>query len=203
MCIRKVVMAAMALAALSLAACATVPEQIQGTYSDISPARVDPSAFGSRVRWGGVIIDATNERDSTCFEVLSRDLDRYLRPLPEDRSAGRFLACKPGFHDPEVFARGREVTLTGHIRDVEVRQIDEFGYRYPVVDVDELVLWEPRQEVTVIERYYDPLWYPYWGWGYPYWGFHPYYRYPYPVYGHGHVHTYTPLPDPAETKPRR
>jgi outer membrane lipoprotein len=132
-----------------------------------------------------------------------QDLDRYLRPLPEDRSAGRFLACKPGFHDPEVFARGREVTLTGHIRDVEVRQIDEFGYRYPVVDVDELVLWEPRQEVTVIERYYDPLWYPYWGWGYPYWGFYPYYRYPYPVYGHGHVHTYTPLPDPAETKPRR
>lgn len=102
-----------------------------------------------------------------------------------------------------MFARGREVTLTGHIRDVEVRQIDEFGYRYPVVDVDELVLWEPRQEVTVIERYYDPLWYPYWGWGYPYWGFYPYYRYPYPVYGHGHVHTYTPLPDPAETKPRR
>jgi hypothetical protein len=30
------------------------------------------------------------------------------------------------------------------MRDVEVRQMDEFGYRYPVVDVDERVLWEPR-----------------------------------------------------------
>jgi hypothetical protein len=71
--------------------------------------------------------------------------------------------------------------------------------------VDELVLWEPRQEVTVIEPYYDPFWYPYWGWGYPYMGYYyyPYYRLPYPLYGRGHLHTYRPLPDPAETKPRR
>jgi hypothetical protein len=30
------------------------------------------------------------------------------------------------------------------MRHVEVRQMDEFGYRYPVMDVDERVLWEPR-----------------------------------------------------------
>lgn len=199
----------LALAMLTLAGCTTIPEQIQGSYSDISPARVEPSAFGASVRWGGVLIDATNEENSTCFEVLSRDLDKYLRPLQEDRTSGRFIACKAGFHDPEVFAPGREVTLTGTIRNVEVREIDQFDYRYPVVDVNELVLWQPRQEVMVIDHMYDPFWYPYY-WGGPYWrGYYPYYGYRYPygmyggMYGRSHVYTRQLLPDPAETQPRQ
>lgn len=201
----RLALATVALAALALAGCTTIPEQIQGNYSDISPARVEPSAFGASVRWGGVLIDATNEENSTCFEVLSRDLDKYLRPLQEDRTAGRFIACKAGFHDPEVFAPGREVTLTGTIRNVEVREIDQFDYRYPVVDVNELVLWQPRQEVMVIDHMYDPFWYPYF-WGGPYWhGYYPYYgyRYPYGMYGRSYVHTRQLRPDPAETQPRQ
>jgi outer membrane lipoprotein len=187
----------------TLTACTTIPEQIQGTYSDISPARVEPSAFGASVRWGGVLIDATNQASSTCFEVLSRGLDKYLRPLQEDRTAGRFIACKAGFHDPEVFAPGREVTLTGTLRNIEVREIDQFNYSYPVVDVKELVLWEPRQEVMVIDHMYDPFWYPYWG--SPYWGgYYPYHwgRYPYGMYGRSHVYTRQLLPDPSDTQPR-
>jgi outer membrane lipoprotein len=202
-------LAALALAMLALAGCTTIPEQIQGTYSDISPARVEPSMFGASVRWGGVLIDATNEESSTCFEVLSRDLDKYLRPLLEDRTAGRFIACKAGFHDPEVFAAGREVTLTGTIRNIEVREIDRFNYRYPVVDVNELVLWEPRQEVMVIDHMYDPFWYPYY-WGGPYWGgYYPHYGYRYPygmyggMYGRSHVYTRQLRPDPAEIQPRQ
>lgn len=193
---------AAALAVLALAGCTTIPEQIQGSYSDISPARVEPAVFGASVRWGGVIIDAVNEANSTCFEILSRDLDRYLRPLQEDRTAGRFLACKPGFHDPEVFAAGREVTLTGSIRGIEEREIDQFKYRYPVIDVDELVLWQPRREVMVIDHMYDPFWYPYpYYWGRPYWGYYPYYWNRYPMHSRAYIRQ--TLPDPAETQPRQ
>jgi outer membrane lipoprotein len=201
----RLALAAAALAALALTGCATIPEQIQGSYSDISPARVEPTAFGASVRWGGVIIDAVNEADSTCFEILSRDLDKYLRPLQEDRTAGRFIACKPGFHDPEVFAAGREVTLTGNIRGIDEREIDQFKYRYPVVDVTELVLWQPRQEVVVIDHMYDPFWYgyPYYR-GYPYWGgYYPYYRFGHPMHSRSYARTRTLLPNPAEMQPRQ
>jgi outer membrane lipoprotein len=182
---------------LTLSACTTIPQQIDGTYSDISPARVEPAVFGQTVRWGGTLIDARVEKDSTCFEVLSRELYKYLRPRLEDRTAGRFIACKSGFYDPEVFARGREVTLTGRIRNIEERPIDEFTYRYPVVDVDQLVLWEVREEVMVIDYPYDPFYYPYY-WNGPYWGYYPYYRHGYPMHHRGYARTRQLLPDPAE-----
>jgi outer membrane lipoprotein len=189
-------------AVLAVSACTTVPEQIQGSYTNISPARVEPAGFGSAVRWGGTIIDAKIDENSSCFEVLSRDLDKYLRPKLEDRTAGRFIACRKGFFDPEVFARGREVTLTGRIRNIEVRQVDEFNYRYPVVDVDDLVLWEIREEVLVIDHPYDPFYYPYY-WGSPYWGYYPYHRgYP-PMRGpsRSYGRTRTLRPDPAIVQP--
>jgi len=186
---------------LALSACTTVPEQIQGTYANVSPARVEPAVFGSSVRWGGTIIDAQNEEDTTCFEVLSRSLDKYLRPELTDQTAGRFIACKPGFYDPEVFARGREVTLTGRIRNIEAREIDDFSYRYPVLDVDELVLWEVREQVMVIDHPYDPFYYPYY-WGGPYWGYYPYHGHPYPMHNRSYGRTRTLLPGPAVTTPR-
>jgi outer membrane lipoprotein len=186
---------------LALAGCTTIPEQLQGTFPDVSPARVEPAAFGNTVRWGGVIIDSMNAQDNTCFEVLSRDLDKYLRPKVEDRTAGRFIACKQGFYDPEVFARGREVTLIGRIRDVEVKNIDEFKYRYPVVDVDELVLWQVREEVFVVDGFYDPFWYPYY-WGSPYWGHYPYYPPGRPMHGRSYARSRQLLPDPVDMPER-
>jgi len=167
-----------ALAALALSSCTTVPKQLQGDYPALTPARVDSSTYGTDVRWGGVIIETNNEADQTCFEVLSHTLDKSLRPEPEDSTQGRFIACKTGFYDPEVFAQGREVTLTGTVRTIEEHPIDDFNYRYPVVDARDVILWEKRRDV-IIYNYYDPLYYPYY---YPYyggWGWYPYYRYPY------------------------
>lgn len=187
----------LALAILALSSCTTVPTQLQGEYSEISPARVEPAVFGSSVRWGGVIIDATNKEDQTCFEILSRDLTKYMRPVIGDQTSGRFIACKPGFHDPEVFAKGREVTIIGSIRTIEEHPIDDFNYRYPVLELSELVLWEKRKEILVYDHY-DPFYSPYfWGYGYPY------YRYPYygrPVFpGRTHVYTRQLTPGPASS----
>lgn len=157
--------------AMAATACTTVPEQIQGDFAQISPARVDPGVFGSDVRWGGVILSSENRDNMTCFEILSRNLDKYLRPTQEDYTAGRYIACKQGFQDPVVFTKGREVTTTGQVRNIEVRQLDDFDYRYPVIDVDALVLWEKRRNVVVYRGFNDPWHYRY-PWGYPYWGFH-------------------------------
>lgn len=185
---------------LLLAACVTVPEQLQGQYPDISPARVDPAVFGTRVRWGGVIVDTYNDKHSTCFEILSRPLGDYMRPKLDDTTGGRFIACKPGFYDPQVFSKGREVTVTGTIRSITVKKIDEFDYRYPMVDADQVVLWEPRKDVIVYHDYYDPFYYPYF-WGGPGWGYYPYYYGGYYGRRSGYATTRKTLPDPAEVTP--
>lgn len=186
----------LAFAILALTACTTVPEQIQGSYPEISPARVDPGVFGTGVRWGGVIVSSQVKDDKTCFEVLSRDLDKYLRPKLDDSTAGRFIACKPGFHDPMVFAAGRELTVTGKIDSVEVRKLEEFDYRYPVVAVDDLVLWQKRKVIMRYRGFTDPWYGPRYGWGghWGYWGAYPYYRSP---WSSGYVEPQAVRPDPA------
>lgn len=186
---------------VAASACTTIPTQLEGTYSAISPARVDPDVFGNSVRWGGVIIDTRNEENVTCFEILSRELGKYLRPQVDDRTAGRFIACKDGFYDPEVYSKGREVTLTGRISNIEVRQVDDFNYRYPVVDVQSMVLWEKRQDVLVYDNY-DPFYSPYFGYYGPYWGRYPYFPYHrQPGFGvHGRATVRQTLPDPADTE---
>ena len=171
--------------ALLFASCTSVPTQIQGDYAQISPARVQASDFGTTVRWGGVLVDTRNERNQTCFEVLSHDLNKGMRPIVDDTTAGRFIACTNGFYDPEVYAKGREVTIVGQIDKIEERNIEEFDYRYPVLAVNDLVLWEVRKTVMVYNGFYNPYYYPYYWSGGPYWGYYPYYRYPGPVYGVG------------------
>jgi outer membrane lipoprotein len=181
---------------LALSACTTIPEQIQGDFPDITPARVEPGVFGSNVRWGGVILDSRNKDDGTCFEILSRDLDKYLRPRVEDQTAGRYIACKSGFHDPAVFTKGREVTMTGSIMAIETRKLDDFDYRYPIMKVDSLVLWEKRRNVVVYRGFHDPFYDP-WYWRGPHWGHFPYYRRPFPMHSSGFAETRQLLPDPA------
>lgn len=163
---------------LILSACTTVPEQIQGEYASITPARSGQNLVGQDVRWGGIILQTNVESDHTCFEILSRELDKYLRPELEDQSTGRYMACNEGFYDPAVFARGREVTLTGTISEMLVRPLDEYEYHYPVVDIDNLVLWETRTTVLVTDHFNDPFYgpwhgrWPYRGWYDPWYGGH-------------------------------
>ncbi len=192
------------LAVTLLSACTTVPTQLQGEYADISPARVQADVFGSAVRWGGVIIETETERQQTCFEILSRPLSKYFRPLEVDRTSGRFIACKSGFHDPQIYAAGREVTLTGRIESIEERKIDEFNYRYPVVMVDDMVMWEVRRDVRYY-HYYDPFYSPFYR-GYPYyWGYYPYYHHPRVGMGVsiGYSSTRRSTPEPSVVVPHR
>ena len=176
--------------AVLLVSCTTVPEPIQGTFPAIAPGTAESSAIGSQVRWGGVILSTSNLGDRTCFEVLSRELDKYLRPSNEDFSDGRFIACKKGFQDPVVFSKGREITITGVIRSIRSGQVEEFSYRFPLVEIENLVLWEKRRQVVVYRGFHDPWMYRY-PWHYPWMGYRP-------IGGSwGRAEATTTLPDPS------
>ncbi|MEO8672320.1 MAG: Slp family lipoprotein [Tahibacter sp.] len=153
-----------ALLAASLAGCVTAPTPLQGEFSPLLPStgKQEPDAT-AHVRWGGEIIRVEPAADRTCFEVLGRELDSQARPRRHDDNAGRFVACRSGFYDPEVFSKGREITVTGVLRGEELRKVGDYDYHYPHVDADVIYLWEkPRPR----EPYYDA--YP-WGWGFSPW----------------------------------
>ena len=154
-----------------LTACATMPQPLQGTYSDVSTASAQQGgAGGAKVRWGGEIIKTEPGPQQTCFYLLSRPLDKQARPESGTSGAteGRFVACHDGFYDPEVFTRGRELTVTGTLHGTVTKKVGEYDYAYPRVEADMVYLW-PKRPLTVRypPGYYDPFWGP--GWG-PYWG---------------------------------
>jgi outer membrane lipoprotein len=179
-----------------LASCATVPAPLQGQFTPTTPREAIAGASGQAVRWGSEIIKVDPKAGSTCFEILSRDLDSRARPLPRDPSGGRFIACHEGFQDPEVFKQGREITVVGRVTGIDHGRIGEFDYRYPHVEADAIHLWKPRSQYPH-SPYYDPWGYgfgPGWGWGYnPYWG--PYWG------GTVIIHHDTPRPQPRPRPP--
>jgi outer membrane lipoprotein len=157
---------------LLLASCISVPEPFRGDYPSLTPGTVSTRDVGTVIRWGGVILAAQPDEAQTCFEVLSRPLASSMRPQKSDQTLGRFIACRAGFLDPEVFARGREVTLTGTLTALDQRKVGDYDYRYPIVSAKFITMWPERIEVIVPD--YDPFYRP-WYWA-------PYYHYPYPYH---------------------
>ncbi len=159
-------------ACIGLAACASVPTPLEGQFAEVSPENAN-QADGSRVRWGGEVIKTVPAADHTCIYALSRPLDRSTRPRDDQDSMGRFVACRQGFYDPEVFAKGRDITVTGTLDGHLTSKVGDYDYSYPRIAADTIYLWpriKPRLPYN--SGYYNsPFYDPFWGPGYlnPYW----------------------------------
>jgi outer membrane lipoprotein len=126
----------------------------------------NPAAYiGSTVIWGGLIIDTINFPEGTVLTVLEAPLDYREMPRARETSRGRFIANVAGFLDPEIYQKGRRITLAGDIIGSETKPLGETKYTYPVVQIRELHLWRERIVWTYPYPYY---WY---GWPY-YWPRH-------------------------------
>lgn len=152
--------------ALALGGCATIPQPLQGNYAPVSLNAARSSTSATSVRWGGKIIQTEPRQQQTCFFVLAQPLDSQARPeRGNEDSLGRFVACKQGFYDPEVFRKDREITVTGTLAGTIQHKIGEFDYTYPKVEANNVYLW-PKRPLYVQQPYYSP-----WGMGYdPFWG---------------------------------
>jgi outer membrane lipoprotein len=152
--------------------------------------------------FGGVIVQTRLTGQGSQIEAIHVPVDRYGSFSERGRSEGRFLAIMPedgGMLDPEVFRRGRRITIAGDFSGLKTAQIDDMEYRYPVFRIRQIHLW-PREEYYYPSSYYDPWFYPYpyyfWGawWSYP---FYPYY----PYYPGGPVVRPTPPPSQPPSQP--
>jgi outer membrane lipoprotein len=153
-----------------LSACAPViSEQVRReavpgvTFYDVFG---DPDAFkGKTVIFTGKILETEVAQKVTTLTVLEVEADVTGRPKHTDVSAGRFLARYNGYLDPAIFSEGRGVTVAGRVQGVEKRKLSQTMYPYPVLEVQELYLWQ------------EPETYPRarWGWGFYYGPGYPFY----------------------------
>ena len=125
------------------------------------------------VLWGGVIAETTNKKNETIISITQTALDVEKRPVDLDSSKGRFLIYYPGFLDPIIYAKGREITVAGTIKGRDKLPLGDTMYEYPVVNARALHLWKKR---PLYRHYNYPYWEPYPVW----WDRLPYWRHRHP-----------------------
>ncbi len=105
----------------------------------------DPRSYkGKWVMFAGVIVASITENDgSTYLEIVQKPADNDGRPLRTDESGGRFIAVSKQFLDPAVYQGGRVITVVGEVIGDSVRPLGGMSYRYPLLAVEALHLWEP------------------------------------------------------------
>ena len=158
----------------------------EGLRNQVDPALSFPQILqfpntyvSKKVVLGGMIVETRNLENVTEIEVVEKKLDSFGYPSFNDESRGRFLFRKQGYLEAEIFAKGRMVTGGGALVDTKSGKIGEVGYEFPVIEVEELKLWDTPSPSYGYPPYgYGPDWdrlgpYPFSPY-YPYRFFKPY-----------------------------
>jgi outer membrane lipoprotein len=157
----------------------TYRHEAQGNFT-IGQVRQNPYNYiGVTVIWGGQIIATNNTAEGTEVVVLAMPLDSDDYPVLGAGSEGRFIAQIPGFLDPEIYQRGKLITLAGQITGTAVRPLGQVQYAYPVIGAKQYYLWTEERNYSPYHGPYGPndSYYPYWDWSYDwYWGGFPRFR---------------------------
>ncbi len=129
------------------------------TFSQIFQS---PDAFiGKTVLLGGEIVETRNYPNFVEIEVVQKPLDLAGYPESRDVSGGRFVFQKPGYLESEIFAKGRKIVGAGVVKGTQVKALGNITYRYPVIEVAELHLWQDLTPDYYYYYPYDPFWYRY------------------------------------------
>lgn len=104
----------------------------------------NPSAYkGETVIWGGIVDRVQNQPQQTVLTILETPIRSRGEPMDEEHGRGRFLARIGKFLDPDVYD-GKRVILAGEIVGEETKPLKENQYRYPVVQVREIYLFQEK-----------------------------------------------------------
>jgi outer membrane lipoprotein len=202
---RRVLVLPFFLIILILFSCAPVLDQeyMRGGSRDISfqLLRENPGQYTGRLFiLGGVIVQTKFTAEGSQIEAMHVPVDGSGNFRESGSSEGRFLAVLPKdwtILDPEVYRRGRRVTLAAEFVELRTGRVDEIEYVYPVFHIQQIYLWPMEWPYYPAPYYYyDPWFYPY-----PYYYWDPWWRYPYYYrnYPAPPVYQRTPPPNKAPT----
>ena len=137
----------------------------------LAEVKQDPGQFkGKLFILGGIIVNTKVTDEGSLIEAIYVKVDS--RGYLESGTDGRFLALYPkegGMLDPQIYHKGRRITLAADFAGTRQGKIDETKYVYPFFVIKDLYLWEERAYYYP-QPYYYPYPYGYW-WDnpYPYW----------------------------------
>lgn len=164
-----------------ISACAVLSTEVQQEALPELPfeelVRKAASYVGETVLLGGYIIEIENQKDQTRLVAVQAPLNIKQAPKTKDLSQGRLILIYKGFLDPEVYAKGRKITVGGVILGSSQTEESPEPYPYLRLEVKEIHLW-PVEKPKRLDPYWDYPWYPFpypypWRWWHP----HPWYPY--------------------------
>ncbi len=135
-------------AIISIAGCArpfpsNILDRVDNSISFADLSKDSEKYKGKWVMLAGVIVLTRTEKDgSSSIEIVQKPADSEGRPLRTDATGGRFIAVSKQFLDPVVYQGGREISVVGEVIGDTVRPLDEMAYRYPLLEIEALHLWE-------------------------------------------------------------
>jgi outer membrane lipoprotein len=143
-------------AAILLSGCASYPSSIAISDPQHQPKFAELLASpeqnqGKTLVMGGQVVSISNANNSTLLEILQMPLWETGKPRTDrDLVGGRMRARVPYFLDPEVYAKGRLVSVRGVFSGLEDGTIGEHPYQYPTLDVTGIQLWPKDQDPEVV-----------------------------------------------------
>ena len=167
---RQLMMATVA--ALIMTACAVVPNPppdqalpVMGFAEIVATA---DQYYGRTLTLGGSVLEVVNGKAQTRIDALQMPLGLGQKPTHRDRSQGRLILMCHGFLDPEIYTKGRLVTVSGTLLGSSVSEGSQEPYPYLRIQVNELHLWPIEKPKPPEPYWWDPFWYPF-----PFWWRHP------------------------------
>ena len=137
---------------LLVSACSTTVQRPVMGERNITPkmAVQDPDSLQAKVlEWGGAIVESRNLPDSTELQILAYPLQSNGQPDLDQSPTGRFIAVAKGYLETADYQTGRQVTMSGKLKGIRPGKVGEADYRFPVLQLDELLLWPlPSQSST-------------------------------------------------------
>ena len=136
--------------------------------------RENPEPYMGRLYvFGGIIVNSSFTASGSQIEAVHVPVDGLGYFKESGQSQGRFLAVLPKdaqMLDPEVYRRGRRVTLAGEFVATQSGKIEDMDYRYPVFQIRQIYLWPRQRPYNPPGYYYDPWFYPFpYYYGAPWW----------------------------------
>lgn len=124
---------------------------------------------------GGHVLEVNNDSGGAVIKALQVPLKTGDKPGSKDRSQGRLLIHTVKFLDPEVYTKGRKITVAGKIITGSPGDNQTAPGPYLKLEAKELHLWPQYHAPRYRYPYSDPF---------GYWN-DPWYGRPYPFYFHG------------------
>jgi outer membrane lipoprotein len=120
---------------------------------------------GKTVIVGGYVLSITNQSSGTELVALDVPLGAGQRPESRDLSQGRLIMTSDKFFDPEVYTKGRKLTIAGEILGSSDTDKGTETFPYLRIRISEIYLW-PLEKPLPPDPYYG--WDPWWWHPYPY-----------------------------------